>query len=312
MRSSSGPRRGHSRRDGRGARRIASRYCLEGFTEGRGVLGLDSRDDVVHVGVRIDLARGRASGPLVSSASFCSPSARMASASSPSNARSATSRSCSSRPTTGCIDPVGEGVLEPVSYRGPPRRDAAEAARSSRRCSAGPSTPRPAASELVEERGQLPGRLDLDALPEPDLREARRDDAPPRGASARLRGDRRSRPAARRAGRGRARTAGTGRRRPCRAPAIGAPRCAARRPRRSRGGRCAAPGRARSGPGRRGRPVVEGLDGGEVLAVGRDLARGSSRARRRRADRRRRGCRSTSPRSGSSRRSRRNRASTRS
>jgi hypothetical protein len=26
--------------------------------------------------------------------------------------------------------------------------------------------------ELVEERGQLPGRLDLDALPEPDLRDA--------------------------------------------------------------------------------------------------------------------------------------------
>ena len=48
----------------------------------------------------------------------------------------------------------GGGPLEPALFRGPEHT-------ATRR------------HELVEERGQLPGRLDLDALPEPDLREAR-------------------------------------------------------------------------------------------------------------------------------------------
>ena len=61
---------------------------------------------------------------------------------------------------------------------------------------------------------------------------------PPRGRSRPPRAGRRSRRAARAAGRGRGRTAGTGRRRRCRGRTSGAPRCAARRRRRSRGGRC--------------------------------------------------------------------------
>ena len=103
------------------------------------------------------------------------------------------------------------------------------------------------ADDLVEERGQLRGGLDLDLLPRPDLRDAGAGARLRPGRSALPRAGRRSRSAVRRAGRGRARTAGTARRRPCRAPSSGVPRSAARRCRRSPGGRCGARGRARSG-----------------------------------------------------------------
>ena len=108
----------------------------------------------------------------------------------------------------------------------------------------------------------------------------------PRGRWRSPRAGRRSRRAARASG---AWSRANSRNRPsptCRGRTTGAPRCAARRCRRWRGGRCGSRGRARSAACRRQAGRVERLDAAEVRAFGGELAPGPPRDCRRRAGRR--------------------------
>ena len=227
-----------------------------------GLVGLDPVDDLGLRRVRVDLAGGRDRGP---------PSPPPASA----------SRARGSRPRRGRRRPGGPRARRAARVRSASRRSPSASVPSSQvvysstatlAASDGPleaaalrrpsTAPSAAATISSKKVGQLGGGLDLDALPGPDLRHRPRGCAPGRGTPGRPRAGRRSPPAARRGGRGRGRTGGTARRRSCRGRATGAPRCAARPCRRWLGGRCGAPGRARSGRSPTGR-----LDRGPRPAV---------------------------------------------
>ena len=189
------------------------------------MVGLDPVDDR-RLRRRPDRSRGRRPcAPPCSSASCCPPSARISSASRPSNARSATSASWRSRPS-------GQSSVPPASVpsshvrveldrdRPPPRRRSRRAARRPAEHA------RAGGHDLVEEGGQSArstrSRSPATAGPVAPTNAC----APPRDGGAPPRAGRRSPPDARRAGRGRARTAGTTRRRSCRARASAAPRSA--------------------------------------------------------------------------------------
>ena len=136
--------------------------------------------------------------------------------------------------------------------------------------------------------------LDLDPLPEPDLRDRSRGSSIPRGRWRSPRAGRRSRRAARGAARGRGRTAGTGCRRRGRARTSDAPRCGGRPRRRSPGGRCGARARARSAPRRRA-PPGRSPRPRRGARDPRPARRGQPPGSRRRAGRRPGGARATCP-----------------
>ena len=118
------------------------------------------------------ISRAAAARAARSSARRSQPSSRIASASSPSKARSATIASCRSRPIAQSSVPSLDGALEPgrveVDRHLGRLAGARQAALLPRRQDA-----LPGGHDLVEEDGQLAGRLDLDLLPAPDLRDGR-------------------------------------------------------------------------------------------------------------------------------------------
>ena len=96
----------------------------------------------------------------------------MASASRPSNARRPTIASCFSRPIAQSSVPSASVPSSHAAYSSTAIL-ADPLARSRRRCSAAGRTSTPAATSLVEEDRQLARGLDLDPLPEADLRDGR-------------------------------------------------------------------------------------------------------------------------------------------
>ena len=107
-----------------------------------------------------------------SSASFCQPSSRIASASSPSNARCATRASWRSRPIGQSSVPSARVPSSQAPYSST-ATFAPAAARSRRRCSAGASAAAPAATNSSSSSGSSAARFELDPLPATDLRDRR-------------------------------------------------------------------------------------------------------------------------------------------
>ena len=284
---------------------------LEGGVEVGRLVGLDPVDDRRLVGVGVDLAGGRGACLALL-------------------ARAAPSRARGSRRRRGRRRRAGRPSRRAARGRSPSRRcrrracpratsaysstailadslGALEAALLGRRQDADAGR-----DELVEERRQLARGLDLDPLPAPDLRDGRpglgflevgRGGLEPAGDGVESLGERGV-------------VAGEQQEQAvadvCRGRTSGAPRVAARRCRRSRGGRCGSRGRARS------EPSATGAAGSIASTAARwsrsvgELGRGRPRGCRRRAGRRRAWRPSAVPSTGLSRTSRTKRVSTRS
>ena len=145
---------------------------VEGVVEVGRLVGLDPVDDGHLVGIGVDLAGGRGARRSCSSASRSQPSSRIASASRPSKARRPTIASWRSRPIAQSSVPSASVPSSQLAYSSTAIL-ADSLARSRRRCSAAGRTSTPGGDELVEERRQLGGGLELDPLPAPDLRDGR-------------------------------------------------------------------------------------------------------------------------------------------
>ena len=203
---------------------------LERLLERRRVVALDAVDDgrLVDAG---SISRAAAIRAASVRPSCSSPIARIASASRPSNARSPTSSSYRSRPRAQSSVPPASDASSQSRYVGE-RRPGAVAAVQPPPIGVGEIGAR--RDDLVEERRQVAGRLDLEPLPEANLRHGRpgscdssrkrRDGLEPPGDRAR---------GAREAARSPGRRGGTGRRRSRRARSTGAPRSGRPRCRRS-------------------------------------------------------------------------------
>ena len=151
---------------------MTSRYASSASSKLGGMVALDPVDRP-SPRRRPGRSRGRPRrGRRGSTPSCSSPIARIASASRPSNARSPTSSSYRSRPERPLVGSAGQRRLQPVRVvveGGPGSRRS----RCVSRRRSGVGKVGPGGDDLVEERRQVRGRLDLQPLPDPDLRHGR-------------------------------------------------------------------------------------------------------------------------------------------